>query len=167
MKLVEVMPLAKIHRPFNAKKMREQKVLPFRYYNIIQPNKIVAEMNWLTRHCMEQNELLIITVHAGGSTYLEKGPSLDRMDPIAFFSSAFNCGHETSDVDLLCDCLVNMTKQEVPLELREMLYGRAPFWRAEYAGIKMILSRKTAVLPDYLLDKELPVLHIPDVRKPA
>ena len=166
MKLVEVLPLTVIRRPFDAKMVREKAAsAPFRYYNIIQPFKTVAEMNWITRHLLEQNEFLVMTIV--GSTYLEKGARLDQLQPLAFFNSAFDCGRDSQEVDVLLDCLVNMTKQEVSPELRALLHGQFPYWRMEYSGVKIILSRKTAILPGYLMGKELPIIHLPDVRMAA
>lgn len=164
MKLVEVLPLVKIQRPFDAKRMREQKISTFRYYSVIRPQKTVAEMNWLTRHLLEQNEFLVMTVQ--GSTYLERGASLNRLEPMAFFNNAFDCGRDSTETDTFCDCLVNMTKMEVPIEIRALLYGKAPLWKPGYAGVKLVLCRKTAVLPECLLGKELPVIHLPEPQKP-
>ncbi|MBR3220516.1 hypothetical protein IKF76_01465 [Candidatus Saccharibacteria bacterium] len=169
MKLVEVMPLVKIHRPFDAhaEHMKSARVSNsmFKYYNLIQPNRAVAEMNKLTRHLVNQDEFLVITLI--GSTYLEKGTRLDALRPLGFFHAAFDFGHDTPETDAFHDCLVNMTKQEPAGVLREMLYGMAPSWKLEYGGAKIVLCRKTAVLPEYLRGKWLPVIHRPDNSKRA
>lgn len=156
MRLVEVLPMIVLQRPFDAHNVSSDN---FHFYSTIRSTEAVAEMNMLTRHHLRQDEFLMMTVMGG--TYLEHGTSPDQLEPLAFFHSAFGCGDETTGADALADTLVNMTKQELSRELRGMIYGQSPFWRPKYSGLKILLCRKTAVLPDYL-SSNTPVLRLPE-----
>ena len=160
MKLIEVSPLTVLYRPFDAHSVSSDN---YHYYSTIRSAEAVAKMNVLTRHHLKQNEFLLLTIMGG--TYLEHGTSLDQLEPLAFFHSAFSCGDVSAGADALADSLVNMTKKELPHELRSLIYGQAPFWRQKYAGMKILLCRKTAMLPDRLLGESMPIFHLPQMEK--
>ena len=162
MRLLEVLPLEKLHRPFDAKKCKEKE--DFSYFSLMRDVEAVAAINELTRNKLAQNEFLMITV-MGGSTYLESGTNLNYLKPLAFFRSAFNCGAEDNKAECLSNILVNMTKCELSHELRSLIYGREPVWSSEYHGLKLLLCRKMAILPDYLEQQNTPVIHLPVLKK--